>query len=87
MRSETKTAVECMIAMSRKNIARDCRALAQTLTLLATRCANTDIPDLELIINPLGEIQAQGPMIDAACGSIATEIRLWQFIQEMEDVH
>jgi len=82
MKPEVKAFVESRIKASRDNLARDCRALARTLTLLAANCANPDVSDVELNINPLGEIQAQGNMIDAKCGLLSGQITTWEAVKE-----
>ena len=77
---ESKTMILQDIESDRKELARDCKSLAEFIMQLHRKLLS-DVPNDRLYINSLGEVQAQGGMIDAKCGSITTSIGLLNFLQ------
>ncbi len=62
----------------RSNLARKCRILSRDMKEIAEKLGS-DTPHDNLHLNNLGEVQAQGPRIDAECGRLMGIIEAMRF--------
>lgn len=64
------------IQYHRESLAGRCRDLAARMIRLANKL-ESDKPHANLCVNDLGEIQAEGTIIDAECGRLMGKIEVW----------
>lgn len=76
-----KQKVAIRIQYDRTDLAQRCRALSQHMISLAKKL-ESDKPHSNLCVNDLGEIQAEGTIIDALCGRLMGKIEVWGQIEE-----
>ncbi len=71
-----KERVADRIQYNRITLAERCKALSAHMLILASNL-ESDKPHGNLCINDLGEIQAEGTIIDAKCGCLMGKIDVW----------
>lgn len=75
--------LQVRIGGHRAGLATRCRTLAKTMTLLAERLEGTE-PHGCMCLNVLGEVQAQGPIIDAECGRFMATAEAIRVLEDIE---
>ena len=69
----------------RDSLTERCKALAIHLDQLVGRL-ESDIPHGCICLNTLGEVQAQGGMIDAECGRFMATVETIQVIEQIKEI-